>query len=126
MRAFFACTTQSACTSSKCCVHLYRTVLNGNGKLPWELRLAIQEGVLVNVDSEFDLQNIAEAARAVGKPARILIRINPDVDPKACSTYPSKPGLSFGSCGCFAAIPCKSHFHPALCLVQAAAHLCPC
>lgn len=59
-----------------------RTVLNGNGKLPWELRLAVEEGVLINVDSEFDLQNIAAAAEAVGKPARILIRINPDVDPK--------------------------------------------
>lgn len=68
-----------------CFWHPGRTVLNGNGKLPWELRLAIQEGVLVNVDSEFDLQNIAAAAEAVGKPARILIRINPDVDPKAWS-----------------------------------------
>ena len=47
------------------------------------------EGVLVNVDSEFDLQNIAAAAEAVGKPARVLIRINPDVDPKVwrCCIY---------------------------------------
>ncbi|KAK9794634.1 hypothetical protein WJX73_003820 [Symbiochloris irregularis] len=62
-----------------------RTVLNGNGKLPWELRLAVEEGVLVNVDSEFDLENIAAAASAVGKPARVLIRINPDVDPQVHS-----------------------------------------
>ena len=34
------------------------------------------------MDSEFDLENIAEAARAVNKTARILIRINPDVDPQ--------------------------------------------
>lgn len=65
---------------------MIRTVLNGNGKLPWELRLAVEEGVLVNVDSEFDLENIAAAASAVGKPARVLIRINPDVDPKVGTT----------------------------------------
>ena len=42
-----------------------RTVLNGNGKLPWELELAAEHGVLVNVDSEFDFDNIAAAARKV-------------------------------------------------------------
>lgn len=59
-----------------------RTVLNGNGKLPWELELAAQQGVLVNVDSEFDLANITAAARATGKRVKVLIRINPDVDPQ--------------------------------------------
>ena len=59
-----------------------RTIFNGNGKLPWELRLAVEQGVLVNVDSEFDLDNIAAAADAAGKQARVLIRINPDVDPE--------------------------------------------
>ena len=59
-----------------------RTIFNGNGKLPAELRLAIEKGALINVDSEFDLENIAEAAKAVDKPARVLIRINPDVDPQ--------------------------------------------
>ena len=42
-----------------------RTILNGNGKLPWELELAAQAGCLVNVDSEFDFQNIAAAAKKV-------------------------------------------------------------
>ncbi|CAK0784389.1 Diaminopimelate decarboxylase 1, chloroplastic [Coccomyxa viridis] len=59
-----------------------RTIFNGNGKLPAELRLAIDKGALINVDSEFDLENIAEAAKAIDKAARILIRINPDVDPQ--------------------------------------------
>ena len=59
-----------------------RTIFNGNGKLPWELRLAVEQGVLINVDSEFDLDNIAAAADAAGKQARVLIRINPDVDPE--------------------------------------------
>lgn len=62
--------------------HPRRTIFNGNGKLPAELRLAIEKGSLINVDSEFDLENIAEAAKAVNKAARILIRINPDVDPQ--------------------------------------------
>lgn len=59
-----------------------RTIFNGNGKQPWELRLAVQNDVLINIDSEFDLDNIAAAAKAVGQPARVLIRINPDVDPQ--------------------------------------------
>lgn len=65
-----------------------RTVFNGNGKLPWELRLAVEQGVLINVDSEFDLDNIAAAAEAAGKTARVLIRINPDVDPEARARRP--------------------------------------
>eukprot|EP00877_Chromochloris_zofingiensis_P005286 jgi/Chrzof1/14759/Cz09g15050.t1 len=59
-----------------------RTIFNGNGKLPSELELAAQHGVLVNVDSEFDYENIAAAARKVGKPVKVLLRINPDVDPQ--------------------------------------------
>ena len=59
-----------------------RAVFNGNGKLPWELRLAVESGALVNVDSEFDLANVSAAARATGKVARVLLRINPDVDPQ--------------------------------------------
>lgn len=52
------------------------------GKLPWELELAVDSGVLVNVDSEFDLANIVSAAKKVKKAARILLRINPNVDPQ--------------------------------------------
>lgn len=59
-----------------------RTIFNGNGKLPKELELAVEQGVLVNIDSEFDLGNIRQAAKNVGKAARVLIRINPDVDPQ--------------------------------------------
>ncbi|KAF6258687.1 diaminopimelate decarboxylase [Scenedesmus sp. NREL 46B-D3] len=59
-----------------------KTIFNGNGKLPAELELAVQHGVLVNVDSEFDFQNIAAAANKVGKTANVLLRINPDVDPQ--------------------------------------------
>jgi hypothetical protein len=47
------------------------TIFNGNGKLPAELELAVSHGVLVNIDSEFDLANISAAAKKVGKAARV-------------------------------------------------------
>jgi len=59
-----------------------RTVFNGNGKTPAELRAAVRSRCLINVDSEFDAAHIADAARAEGLPANVLIRINPDVDPE--------------------------------------------
>ncbi|XP_022036360.1 diaminopimelate decarboxylase 1, chloroplastic [Helianthus annuus] len=59
-----------------------RCVFNGNGKLLEDLVLAAQEGVFVNIDSEFDLDNIVSAARIAGKKVNVLLRINPDVDPQ--------------------------------------------
>ena len=59
-----------------------RCIFNGNGKLPRDLEFAVANGALINVDSEFDLANIQAAARAVGRHARVMIRINPDVDPQ--------------------------------------------
>lgn len=59
-----------------------RCVLNGNGKLLEELALAAEHGVLVNIDSEFDLQQIVEASQLTGKKVNVLLRINPDVDPQ--------------------------------------------
>ncbi len=50
--------------------------------MPWELELAVKHRVMINVDSEFDLQNISDAAHKVGTAARVLIRINPDIDPE--------------------------------------------
>ena len=45
----------------------------------------MEQCTLINVDSEFDLENIVAAARALDRPARVLIRINPDVDPQVHS-----------------------------------------
>ena len=59
-----------------------RTVLNGNGKTIAELILAAEHGVMINIDSEFDLEHVRQAAKEVGKVADVLIRINPDVDPQ--------------------------------------------
>lgn len=49
--------------------------------------LAAEEGVFVNVDSEFDLENIVAASRIAGKKVNVLLRINPDVDPQVCSDF---------------------------------------
>lgn len=68
-----------------------RCVFNGNGKLLEELVLAAEHGVLVNIDSEFDLENITEAARQAGKRVKVLLRINPDVDPQVGETDNSEP-----------------------------------
>ncbi|KAL6899067.1 hypothetical protein ACP4OV_005725 [Aristida adscensionis] len=59
-----------------------RCIFNGNGKTLEDLKLAAESGVFVNVDSEFDLENIVQAARATGKKVPVLLRINPDVDPQ--------------------------------------------
>ena len=61
---------------------LKRTILNGNGKTLEELSLAVEHGVLINIDSEFDLAHIQQTAKALDTPANVLIRINPDVDPE--------------------------------------------
>jgi diaminopimelate decarboxylase len=47
-----------------------------------DLVLAAESGVFVNIDSEFDLENIVTAARVAGKKVPVLLRINPDVDPQ--------------------------------------------
>ncbi|MEJ5308837.1 MAG: diaminopimelate decarboxylase [Anaerolineae bacterium] len=56
-------------------------VFNGNGKRRDELALAVQHGVTVNIDSEFDLAHIAQAARDANKPVDVLLRVNPDIQP---------------------------------------------
>lgn len=40
-----------------------RCIFNGNGKILDDLVLAAKEGVFVNIDSEFDLENIVAAPR---------------------------------------------------------------
>lgn len=56
-------------------------IYNGNGKTIPELRLATKHGVLINIDSEFDLDHIQQVAVLAGKTVDVLLRINPDIDP---------------------------------------------
>ncbi len=58
-----------------------QTIFNGNGKTTQELRLGVSQGCLINIDSLFDLEHIHQVSLDLGKSARVLLRLNPDMDP---------------------------------------------
>ena len=56
-------------------------VFSGVGKTDRELRLAIGEGIAqINVESPAELEMISAVASALGRTAKVALRINPDVD----------------------------------------------
>jgi diaminopimelate decarboxylase len=60
-----------------------KIVFAGVGKAPDEIRDALTADILMfNVESPAELHAINEVAAAVGKKARVALRINPDIDPK--------------------------------------------
>ena len=54
----------------------------GPGKRDIELRQAVAAGVLVNVESMRELPVLAAASQALGLPARVAVRVNPDFELK--------------------------------------------
>lgn len=63
-----------------------RIVFSGVGKTPAEMRRALDVGVhCFNVESEAELEVLAQVARAEGKIAPVSLRVNPDVD---ANTHP--------------------------------------
>ncbi len=54
----------------------------GPGKRDPELRQAVASGVLVNVESMRELPVLAQASQALGLPARVAVRVNPDFELK--------------------------------------------
>jgi len=59
-----------------------RIVFSGVGKQYWEMTAALRAGILMfNVESEQEMELLARAAADTGIPARMSLRINPDVDP---------------------------------------------
>ncbi len=54
----------------------------GPGKRDVELRQAVAAGVLVNVESARELPVLAQASQALGLPARVALRVNPDFELK--------------------------------------------
>jgi diaminopimelate decarboxylase len=57
-----------------------RTVFAGVGKQFWEIDAALEAGILLfNVESADELELIASRAEALGKMARVSLRVNPDV-----------------------------------------------
>ena len=60
-----------------------RVLFSGLGKTAAEIRMALEAGIhCFNVESEAELDRIAELAREMGVQAPISIRVNPDVDAK--------------------------------------------
>jgi len=58
-----------------------KIVFSGVGKTVDELRAALAHDILcINVESEPELEGLSALATAMGKTARISIRVNPDVD----------------------------------------------
>ncbi len=54
----------------------------GPGKRDAELRQAVSAGVLVNVESPRELAPLAAVSAALGLPARVAVRVNPDFELK--------------------------------------------
>jgi diaminopimelate decarboxylase len=78
-----------------------RVVFSGVGKTAAEIEQALAAGILsFNVESEFELRDVARIASALGRRAPVSLRVNPHIDP---GTHPyiatglksSKFGVSF-------------------------------
>lgn len=54
----------------------------GPGKREAELQAAVAAGILVNVESARELPLLQQAALALGRPARVALRLNPDFELK--------------------------------------------
>jgi diaminopimelate decarboxylase len=62
---------------------LGKVVFSGVGKSSADIDLALKLEIgCFNVESSAELTRLAERARLLGRPARVAIRVNPDVDPK--------------------------------------------
>lgn len=58
-----------------------KVVFSGVGKQEWEIRAALSAGVkCFNVESEGELERIAQIAQDMGVVAPVSLRVNPDVD----------------------------------------------
>ena len=66
-------------------------VFTGVGKTRGEHEMAIAQGIgTINAESAGELDRLAAAGRAIGRDARVALRVNPDIDAK------SHPNISTG------------------------------
>ncbi len=60
-----------------------RVVFSGVGKTREEIDFALRRGILLfNLESLAELDMLAHRARRLGRRARVIVRVNPDVDPR--------------------------------------------
>ena len=64
-----------------------KVVYNGNGKVGWEVELAVNHGCFLNIDSHFDLRHTIAACKKLNKTAKIILRLNPDIDPVSVTLF---------------------------------------
>ncbi len=76
----------------------YKIIFSGVGKKDDEIKEAIEKDILmINLESEAELERVEIQAKALGKVSRISIRVNPNIDPK---THPYiSTGLSSNKFG---------------------------
>lgn len=55
----------------------------GPGKRLTELEAAVQAGICINMESETELQRVADIAGRTGNAARVAVRVNPDFELKS-------------------------------------------
>ena len=61
----------------------YKIIFSGVGKIDDEIRQALELGILmINVESDAELNRVEAIARELDKVARISIRVNPNIDPQ--------------------------------------------
>jgi len=61
----------------------YKIIFSGVGKIDSEILEALKADILmINLESEAELERVEIQAKALGKQARISIRVNPNIDPK--------------------------------------------
>jgi diaminopimelate decarboxylase len=68
----------------------------GPGKTRQELACAISAGIILNVESEWELENIAELADETGFIPKVAIRVNPDFELKSSGMKMGGGSKQFG------------------------------
>ena len=64
-------------------VERYKIIFSGVGKRDSEIFEALEKDILMlNLESEAEMKRVEQVAEALGKEARISIRVNPNIDPK--------------------------------------------
>lgn len=58
----------------------HNIIYNGNGKLRADVETAVLHNCLINVDSGFDLHLIVNVCLNIKRQARVLMRVNPDIN----------------------------------------------
>lgn len=68
----------------------------GPGKTPAELEAAVAAGIVLNVESELEIERLAQIARRTGARPQVAVRVNPDFELKTSGMKMSGGPKQFG------------------------------